>query len=125
MVVTVWGSAGIVWTVSSVSVALLTWAFARRGWIDVERPLGLLSAGIVTGTLNTLLAVMLEPLAYGARNPFDKSVLFRELFQGALGSWDIALHLDNLLVEITDKTVCIIVAAATATLMLEPHRRAR
>jgi hypothetical protein len=101
-------------------VALLTWAFARRGWVDVERPLGLLSAGIVTGALNTLLAALLEPLVYGTRNPFDKSALFRELFRNALGPWDRVLHLDDLLVEITDKTVCILVAAATAALLAEP-----
>jgi hypothetical protein len=120
MVATVWGPLGLVWTISSGSVALLTWAFARRGWVDVERPLGLLGAGIVTGALNTLLAALLEPLVYGTRNPFDKSVLFRELFRNALGSWDRILHLDDLLVEITDKTVCIIVAAATAALLAEP-----
>jgi hypothetical protein len=114
----------LVWTISSTSVALLTWGFARRGWVDVERPFGLLSAGIVTGALNTLLAALLEPLVYGTRNPFDKSVLFRELFRNALGSWDGVLHLDDLLVEITDKTVCILVAAATATLLAEPLRRA-
>jgi hypothetical protein len=124
MVTTVWGPLGLVWTLSSASVALLTWAFARRGWVDVERPLGLLSTGIVTGALNTLLAALLEPLVYGTRNPFDKSVLFRELFRNALGSWDGLLHLDDLLVEITDKTVCILVAAATATLLAEPLRGA-
>jgi len=124
MVATVWGPRGLVWTISSTSVALLTWGFARRGWVDVERPFGLLSAGIVTGALNTLLAALLEPLVYGTRNPFDKSVLFRELFRNALGSWDGVLHLDDLLVEITDKTVCILVAAATATLLAEPLRRA-
>jgi hypothetical protein len=124
MVATVWGRRGLVWTISSASVALLTWTFARRGWVDVERPIGLLSAGIVTGTLNTLLAALLEPLVYGTRNPFDKSVLFRELFRNALGSWDTVLHLDDLLVEITDKTVCILVAAATAALLTEPLRGA-
>jgi hypothetical protein len=125
MVASVWGLGGIVWALSSASVALLTWTFARRGWIDVERPLGLLNAGIATGALNTLLSAVLEPLAYGSRNPFDKSLLFRELFRENWSSWDIALHLDSLLVEIMDKTVCIIVAAAIATLLLEPHRETR
>ena len=81
MAATVWGPAGLVWTMSSANVALITRAFARRGWVDIERPLGLLSAGILTGALNTLLATLLEPLVYGTRNPFDKSVLFRELFR--------------------------------------------
>jgi hypothetical protein len=124
MAATVWGPRGMVWTISSASVALLTWAFARRGWVDVERPLGLLSAGIITGALNTLLSALLEPLVYGTRDPFDKSMLFRELFQKALGSWDVVLHLDDLLVEITDKTVCILVAAATVALLAEPLRGA-
>jgi hypothetical protein len=124
MATTVWGPTGIVWTISSANVALLTWTFARRGWVDVERPLGLLSAGIVTGALNTLLAAWLEPIVYGTRNPFDKSVLFRELFQKSLGSWGAVLHLDDLLVEITDKTVSIIVAAAIAALLAEPLREA-
>jgi hypothetical protein len=122
MAATVWAPMGIVWTISSANVALLTWTFARRGWVDVERPMGLLSAGILTGVLNTLLAALLEPIVYGARNPFDKSMLFRELFQKSLGSWGGVLRLDDLLVEITDKTVSIIVAAAIAALLIEPLR---
>jgi len=124
MAATVWNPIGIVWTISSANVALLTWTFARRGWVDVERPVGLLSAGIITGALNTLLAALLEPIVYGTRNPFDKSMLFRELFQRSLGSWGGVLHLDDLLVEITDKTASIIVAAAIAALLAKPLRAA-
>jgi hypothetical protein len=125
MAATVWGPTGLVWTLSSASVALLTGFAARRGWVDIERPLGLLGTGITTGALNTVLAALLERIVYGTGNPFDKSVPFRQLFEGAFGSSYIVLHLDDLLVEIADKTASLIVAAAVAALLAERFAWAR
>jgi hypothetical protein len=125
MAATVWGPAGLVWVLSSANVALLAWAFRRGGWIDIEAPFALLAAGTVTGTLNTILAALLEPIVYGGSNPFDKSILFRQLFERTLGSSALVAHLDDLLVEVTDKSVCIIIAAATATLLAERYSWAR
>jgi len=121
MAVTFQGAAASVWAVTSVTLALLAWLFWRTGWLDIERPMRMVGAGAATGVVSALLGAIIDTILWGGPPPYDKSLLFRKVFETA-GGTRATLFLDRLLVELADKTVSIIVAVAVATLLLERWR---
>ncbi len=125
MAATVWGTAASVWCLSSTMAALCTWAFLRRGWVSIERPFAMVGSGVATGIVNGCLSVLIYRYVFGSAPASDNTRVFRELLQASLGSSGLALLGASMVVEVADKTVSIIVAAATAFLLRDAYRRAR
>lgn len=118
-----WTPAAAVFSLDSMLVAVLTWVSWRSGWVDIEKPLRLVAVGAVTGVLNAGLATTigtpdLESTAINTQ-------LFRQMLESEIGSSRTTALLETLLIEITDKTVSIFVAAAVLVLLQERFRWAR
>jgi len=126
MAATVWGPSSWVWAASSVLVACATWLFQRAKWIDIERPFRLVTAGVLTGIANACLATAILYLVVGL--PDDPNTrAFRDALRSAFGDVPGSFFLQELLIEIPDKTISLISAAAVVVLVFErsasPARR--
>jgi hypothetical protein len=110
---TLWETYTLVFAGSSVLVAVATWWFWKRGWVDLRRPGPLLAAGMITGAANALLVVFLMTVfhlpLYQGTLPIYGQVL------GIIPHPGAARFLLELLVEVIDKTISLVLAAAAAT----------
>jgi TMEM175 potassium channel family protein len=112
MSVTYWGSSSWIWMFSSILVVLITWSFNKKGWITLRKPWRLLSVGIITGILNTILAVF---ILWAARlPPYQGTYSIYTFFYQLTSNNILASTTENLIVEIIDKTICIALAAIVA-----------
>ena len=125
MAATVWGPAAAVWCVSSATAAACTWFFFRRGWVSIERPFAMVASGVLTGLVNGCLSFVIYLVVFGSAPAVDNTRAFRELLQASLGSSGFALLCASLMIEVADKTVSIITAAATAFLLRDAYRWTR
>jgi hypothetical protein len=120
MALTFWGPGAVVWALSSVLVACLTYVFWRRGWLEIEHPLWIAAAGAATGLANSALALLTPP--DGTLN--DGERILRQVVEAAAGPTASRIA-ETLLSEITDKTVCVFVAVAVTVLLQERWAWAR
>jgi hypothetical protein len=118
---TIWEASSLVFGGSSLLVAVLTWAFWKKGWVDLRRPELLIAAGVLTGTANALLTfgmvTVLDLPHYSGTLAIYQSIL------GYIGDPQAALLVMELVVEVIDKTFCIILAAVAATIFTVLFRR--
>ncbi len=118
MAATVWGARAWVWASSSVLVACSTWLFVRLGWVDIERPSRLVRAGAVTGFANACLATLLLTFVVGLTDDANTRA-FRESLRAVLGDAAASLLTQEFVIEIADKTISLIAAAACVVLLFE------
>jgi len=113
MYATYWGPSSWVWMFSSILVVIITWYFYKRGWITLRKPWKLILVGILTGVLNTILAVIIILVAnlphYQGTYPIY--TFFYQITDNNI----LASTIENLCVEIIDKTIAIILAATMAS----------
>jgi hypothetical protein len=110
---TLWETYTLVFAGSSVLVAVATWWFWKRGWVDLRRPGPLLAAGVITGTANALLVAVLV-LAFNFP-PYQGTLAIYDQVIESVDNPAIARFLLELVVEVIDKTLSIVLAAAAAT----------
>jgi hypothetical protein len=110
---TLWETYTLVFAGSSVLVAVATWWFWKRGWVDLRRPGPLLAAGVITGTANALLVAVLV-LVFNLP-PYQGTLAIYEQVMEYVDNPAIARFLLELVVEVIDKTLSIVLAAAAAT----------
>jgi hypothetical protein len=115
MAITVWTPSSVIWAFSSLLVAALTWTFWRRGWIDIGRPHLLVAAGIATGLLNALLVTAATSLI--VLPPYEGTLVVYRFFSGVIGSPAIADFVSTVIVEVTDKTLSLTLAAVVALVL--------
>ena len=121
MAATVWGASSWVWAASSVLVACSTWLFQRAKWIDIERPFHLVAAGAFTGIANACFATAILTFVVGL--PDDPNThAFRDALRAALGDFPGSFLLQEMVIEIADKTISLISAAAVSVLLFERRR---
>jgi len=119
---TAWQPTDAIWSASSVLVAGSTWLFLRTGWIDILRPLRMLTAGLATGAANGCLSFAIRTAVLGDTASVDPMLVFRHALQTGLGSSRLASFVESITIEVADKTVCVITAAATAFLLRDVYR---
>jgi Ion channel len=112
MAFTYWGPSYWVWMFSSILVAVLTWFFYKRGWVTLHKPLRLLAVGILTGVINASLSIGI--IFIFNLPPYEGTLVIHDFFYSQTGNMQIASLIENFLVEITDKTIAIIIAAVAA-----------
>ena len=110
---TLWETYTLVFAGSSVLVAVATWLFWKRGWVDLRRPGPLLAAGVITGTANALLVAVLV-LVFNLP-PYQGTLAIYEEVMRLVDNPTIARFLLELVVEVIDKTLSLVLAAAAAT----------
>jgi hypothetical protein len=125
MAATVWGPSAWVWSLSSTTAALCTWFFLRRGWVSIERPFAMVASGMLTGVVNGCLSPVIYLVAFGGAPTSDNTRAFRELLHASIGNSGLAVLGASVVIEVADKTVSIITAAATAFLLRDAYRWAR
>jgi voltage-gated potassium channel len=118
---TFWETSSLVFAGSSLLVAGATWWFWKRGWVDLRRPAHLIAAGLLTGVANALLTFVLATAFSLPLYPGTLAIYERIL--GYLGNPQAALLVMELVVEIIDKTFCIVLAAVAATFFTVLFRR--
>jgi voltage-gated potassium channel len=118
---TFWETSSLVFAGSSLLVAAATWWFWKRGWVDLRRPAFLIVAGVITGVANALLTFVLATALSLPLYPGTLAIYERIL--GYLGNPQAALLVMELVVEIIDKTFCIMLAAVAATFFTVLFRR--
>jgi len=120
MSVTYWGPSSWIWMFSSILVVLITWFFNKKGWITLRKPWRLISVGILTGVLNTILAVF---ILWAARlPPYQGTYSIYTFFYHLTNNNILASTIENLSVEIIDKTICITLAAFVALYVFKINR---
>ncbi len=125
MAATVWGAQAWAWAASSVLVACSSWVFWRARWIDIERPARLVAAGVLTGLANACLATGILRFVIGISDDPNTRV-FRDALRSGLGDLPASLLVQEMLIEIVDKTISLISAAAIVVLVFErPHSARR
>jgi hypothetical protein len=109
---TLWGWASWLWVWCSVLVALMTWLFWKRGWVDLERPVKLVLAGLTTGVLNSILAFGILILFQTPDVPvLANTGLLSKPILNFTQSPLISIYLENLVIEMMDKSVSLFMAA--------------
>jgi hypothetical protein len=112
MAFTYWGPSYWVWMFSSILVAVITWFFYKRGWVDLRKPIRLLMVGIITGVINALLSI---GIIFIFNLPsYEGTLVIHDFLFSQTGNMQLASFIENFLVEITDKTIAIIIAAVVA-----------
>jgi len=123
MAATVWGARAWVWSASSGLVACTTFVFWRVGWIDIERPFRLVGVGVLTGLANACLATAILYLLLGV--PDDPNTgAFRDALRATLGESLASFLIQEIVIEVGDKTISLIGAAALVVLVAERRGRA-
>jgi energy-coupling factor transport system substrate-specific component len=118
MAVTIRDSRAWIWMASSALVAWSTWVFRRAGWIDIEGPFRLVAAGMLTGLANACLATAILHFVIGI--PDDPNTrAFRAALRAEIGDTRASLLVQEIAIEIADKTISLIGAAALVVLLLE------
>mgnify|MGYP000623572309 CR=1 FL=1 len=115
MAVTFWGWSSWVWMFSSLLVAAATWFFSRRGWLSLYKPLPLIAAGMVTGFLNGILAQATIVLA--KLPPYQGTLAVYDFFVKITSNETFAALAEKMFVEIADKTISVMLAAAAVFLL--------
>ena len=109
MVLTVWGISSWVWIFSSILVACATWYYWKNKWIDVHQPGRLLTAGAATGGLNAVLAWAI--IAAAKLAPYQGTLPIYDLVKEYTNNPAMASLIEQLIVEITDKMICLTLVA--------------
>lgn len=122
MAATVWGARAWVWCASSVLVACITFLFWRVDWIDIEHPFRLIAVGVLTGLANACLATAILCLVVGV--PDDPNAgAFGDALRATIGHSSASVLVQEIVIEVGDKTISIIGAAALVVLVTERRGR--
>ncbi len=112
MAATVWTPSYAVFAASSLLVAAMTWMFWRRGWIDIRRLHLLVAAGMATGLANTVLVITITTLL--SFPPYEGTQVVHRFFLAATGNPALASAVATAVLEVTDKTLSLALAAVAA-----------
>jgi hypothetical protein len=112
MAATIWTPTYAVFAASSVLVAAMTWIFWRRGWIDIRRLHLLVAAGMATGLANAALVIMITALL--SFPPYGGTQAVHRFFVEATGNPALASAVATAVLEVTDKTLSLALAAVAA-----------
>ncbi len=115
MAATHWGWGSWVWVFSSLLVAVVTWFFSKRGWINIYRPLELILAGMATGGLNSIVVQAI--IYFSNLPPYEGTLAVYRFFLKATSDGTFAALAEKVFVELADKTLSIMLAAVAVYLL--------
>lgn len=114
---TFWEPSAWVWMFCNIVVAVLTSIFVRAGWIDLRRPVKLLSAGMICGILNSGVVAM---ITYAANLPtYQGTMAVYRFFLKMTGSSAFSSIAEKMTVEIADKVLALLLAAVATIFIRE------
>jgi hypothetical protein len=112
MAATVWTPVYAVFAANSLLVAAMTWVFWSRGWIDIRRLHLLVAAGMATGLANAALVIIITALF--SFPPYEGTQAVHRFFLEATGNPALASAVATAVLEVTDKTLSLALAAVAA-----------
>lgn len=121
MAFTYWGHSYWVWMFSSILVATVTWFFCKSKWIDIRKPLKIVSAGITTGVLNTIMSFIIIKAFHFPE--YEGTLVIYRLFMERTHNQAISSWFELVSVETVDKTIAILLAAAIGYLLYDSFKR--
>lgn len=112
---TFWGWPSWIWMLSSLLVAGATWFFMKRDWVNLFKPLHLIGAGILIGSMNSVLAQVI--MHFAAMEPYQGTLPVFRFFLRVTSNATFAALAEKMFVEVADKTISLIVASVAVFLL--------
>ncbi|MGE0267026.1 MAG: lipid asymmetry maintenance protein MlaB [Candidatus Omnitrophota bacterium] len=106
---TFWEPSYWVWMFCSIFIAVMTWLFLRWGFIDLHKPLKLLWAGFVSGTLNSIVVAFITFMA--GLPIYQGTMKVYHFFVNLTGNTDVASIAEKMAVEVADKSIALLLVA--------------
>ncbi|MBR9692981.1 hypothetical protein GOV07_03570 [Candidatus Woesearchaeota archaeon] len=104
-VTTSWSS--LIWVLSGVLIALLTWYFWKKDWLSLETPGKVFLAGAAIGAVNAVLVIAIKIFYLGSDGTMESGLY--AIF-ASVGNSYLALFLFTLIIEIVDKSIALFLA---------------
>jgi LytS/YehU family sensor histidine kinase len=105
----------LVWMLSSLLVACVTYYFYKKDWIDIRMPARLITVGLVTGLLNAVLTLII--IHSSNLPPYQGFTGINAIVLQATGDPFLASVAEQTIAEMMDKTVAVFLAAAAIYLL--------
>ncbi|MBP9854940.1 MAG: hypothetical protein KBD53_08745 [Candidatus Omnitrophica bacterium] len=111
MAFTFWDPSSWVWMFCNVFMALITWIFFKRGWINLHKPIRLISVGIISGVLNSIIVMIITWMTH--LPTYKGTMVVYHFFVGLTGNTEFASIAEKMAVEVTDKSISLLLVAVS------------
>jgi len=111
LMMTVWGPTAWVWAFGSIWIALATYFFWKKGWIDIRKPLKLLLSGLLMGLTGAIVFTAILFSAWGGVETYEGVLPTYEALLDGTGSKVIAALGEKFITAPADQIVAIFIAA--------------
>ncbi len=118
------GPVSIIWALSSILIAIMTWVFWERGWMDIKKPKMVLVSGLITGFFNGMLTLLISFAFFDGLPTFEPTAVIWEKCYNLFGGNIVAAGLfEHMGVEIVDKTLVFFIAAFLLDLLTRNRKK--
>jgi hypothetical protein len=104
-----------IWSADGILIAAITWAFWKKGWIDLRHPARLLAAGLLSGAASAILMIVVTTAF--SLPPYSGTLVVSRFLTAFTGNSLIGNLTEQFAVELVDKVLSLFVAAITAFLI--------
>ncbi len=122
MAFTVWGPAHWVWAFVNIWVALATYFFWKREWINIKRPGKLLLAGLIIGLTEAVVVIMILFSAFGGVDVYEGTIPTYDALLESTGSKTIAAIGEKLITIPIDQIIALFIAAIVFSTLPEKYK---
>lgn len=105
----------VIWSVSGILVAAMTWFFWKKGWINLHHPKRILAAGILTGAVSAMLVIAMTA-AFGL-SQYSGTLPVSQVLTTLTGNSLLGNLGEQFVVELVDKILSLFLAAVVAFLV--------
>jgi hypothetical protein len=111
MAFTVWGSAHWVWIFVNILVAIMTFLFWRKGWIDIKKPGKVFLTGLIIGLVETVLVIAILFAQFGGVDTYEGTIPTYDALLESTGSKVVAAISEKLITIPVDQIVAMFLTA--------------
>jgi hypothetical protein len=104
-----------IWSADGILIAAITWAFWKKGWIDLRHPARLLAAGLLSGAASAILMIVVTTAF--SLPPYSGTLVVSRFLTAFTGNSLIGNLTEQFTVELVDKVLSLFLAAITAFLI--------
>ena len=111
MAATVWGIDSWVWAFANIWIAIATFYFWKKDYINIQKPGKVLQAGIIIGLTSAIVTFLIAMIFFDGLPTYEGTKASFDAFLAATGSVPAASFLQHLITELGDKTASVFIAA--------------
>ncbi len=115
MAMTLWGLPAWVWGLCNIAIALFSWLFIKVGWADLKKPLKLIPAFLTLGFIYPILCTIIGIVMYGPGPVAKPQAAVYYAVEAATKNLYLATYIQNVSVEIIDKSISWVISLAIAS----------